>query len=295
MHQLPQSGAQMARPSGIVLLVLLSGLLVTDSPSGRSQPVSNARALPIARVVRIPTATLSSQTKLEALSAASLIVTSGAADEPPEGPNGFDVLENGTLLITDPLRHSVSLFDTQGKFISAWRLGFPADSITVKDQSGIVIREANTGRLHLFDDKGQPQSGEQATLAPALEAKIVPRENRGTLYRPRATLLAIQFDKPNMTLISIECLLIDHQGDTYVALEATRPGDTSGAVNVSKYVRRYTGDGRLLCETGELPLSYYISPVDELRVHNGVVYQLQTTSTEVRVNVWDTNSGCSGA
>ena len=174
----------------------------------------------------------------------------------------------------------------------------PADSVTVNDKGRVAVREANTGKVHAFDSEGKPDPNEAATVLAPAEVKVARGENRGTIYRTAAIShggpLAVDLTKPGMTLLSLEHLGTDGKGDTYVALEATGGSDASGAVNLSKYVRRYAGDGRLLCETAELPLSYYVAPVDEIRVHGGVIYQLQTTSAEVRVNLWDTNSLCSG-
>jgi hypothetical protein len=72
-----------------------------------------------------------------------------------------------------------------------------------------------------------------------------------------------------------------------VALE-TSVADAD-AINVRKIVRRYSSTGVLLSESAPIPLGYYIQPVDELRVRKGVVYQLMTTPSEVRINEWDTN------
>ena len=130
------------------------------------------------------------------------------------------------------------------------------------------------------------------------EAQVQPGQNRGTVSRPsidnsHGGPLAIQFDKPGALLLSLESLAIDREGDTFVALETTARGEGPEAIDLTKYVRRYSSDGNLLREIADIPLDYYVPPVDELRVHKGVVYQLQTTSSEVRVNVWDTNQPCS--
>jgi hypothetical protein len=225
------------------------------------------------------------------------MISKGAVDEPPEGPNGFDVLEDGSLLITDPLRSQVSSFDSHGRFRKTWKVGFPADSLTVITGGPVLIREANSGQLRAFDREGTPHSMEGNVLPSRPEAQILAGKNRATILRggaddSRRGPLAIQLDKPGLTLLSLESLDVDQKGDAYVALETTAKEEDPEAIRLNKYVRRYSSDGKLLREISDIPLDYYVSPVDELRVHRGVVYQLQTTSSEVRVNIWDTNQPC---
>jgi len=290
----------MARLFGVVSLFLLIGLLASDTPRARPDLAQNLCTIPLTHVLRIPASTLSAKVTAESLKAtpATLVLSPGAADEPPEGPDGFDVLEDGSLLITDPLRRQVSSFDAAGGFRKAWKIGFAADSLTAIANGLVLVREASTGQLHAFDREGQPRPAETVTLPEPAEARVQTGQNRGTVLRPAIDSahggpLVIEFDKPGVTLLSLESLATDQKGDTYVALEATVRGEAPETISLNKYVRRYSSDGKLLCEIADIPLDYYVSPVDELRVHKGVVYQLQTTSSEVRVNVWDTNQLCS--
>ena len=98
--------------------------------------------------------------------------------------------------------------------------------------------------------------------------------------------LDVRFDKPGMRLLSIESLGTDSQGNTYVALEATTGGEQ---VNVCKYVRKYSVDGKVISEISDIPLDYYVGPVNELRVRKGVLYQMRTTPSELQMNEWDVN------
>jgi len=201
------------------------------------------------------------------------------------------------VLITDPLRSRVSLFDSLGAFRKAWKVGFAADSLTVVANGVVLVREATTGQLHAFDREGQARSTEGAALPEQAEARVLNSTN-GAVKRPvidnaHGGPLAVQIDRPGLTLVSIEVLSIDQKGDTYVALETTANGQATEGINLNKYVQRYSSDGKLLCEIADIPLDYYVPPVDELRAHKGKVYQLQTTKSEVRINVWDTNQPCS--
>jgi hypothetical protein len=286
----------MVRASGVILLCLLSGLLAIDAPGGRPELAPDLCTIPLTQVIRIPVRTLSPHDTAESLNAApaTLMIWPGAADEAPDGPGGFDVLDDGSLLITDPLRSHVSSFDSHGRFRKAWKIGFAADSLTVIANGLVLVREASTGRMHAFDREGQTRAAEGGTLPERAEARVLVGQNRGTVMRSaidnaRGGPLAVQLDKPGLTLLSLESLATDQKGDTYVALETTAGGEAADSISLNKYVRRYSRDGKLLCEIADIPLDYYVTPVDELRVHKGVVYQLQTTSSEVRINVWDTN------
>lgn len=220
----------------------------------------------------------------------------GATDEPPEGPDGFDILDDGGLLVTDPLRSRLSNFDSHGGFRKTWEISFPADSVKVTGNGLVLVREARTGQLHAFTQEGQSRPLEGMTLPEQAEARVLNGKN-GTVSRPGLDTatggpLAIQFDRPGLKLLSLESLETDQAGDTYVALETTA-SQASDTINLNKYVRKYSSGGKLLGEIANIPLDYYIAPVDELRVHKAMVYQLLTTRSEVRINVWDTNQSCS--
>jgi hypothetical protein len=289
----------MIRPIGVLLLLLLCGSMTSDAPSGRREVEQKICTIPLTKTLRIPVSTLGAQDTPESLAAApaSLMISPGAADETPDGPRGFDVLDDGSVLITDPLRSRVSFFDSHGEFRKVWKIGFPADSLTVIANGVVLVREASTGKFHAFDREGRAHSSEDGAPPEQPEARVLSGRS-GTVRRPaigsaHGGPLAVQFDRPGLTLLSLEVLGIDQQGDTYVALETTANRGAAESIDLNKYVRRYSSDGSLLCEIADIRLDYYVPPVDELRVHKGMVYQMLTTSSEVRINVWDTNQLCS--
>ena len=289
----------MARSSRVFLLFLPFALLASDAPNGRPELEANVCTIPLTETLRIPVRTLGTEATAESLNAApaSLLVSPGASDELAGGPSGFDVLDDGSLLITDPLRNRVSLFDSHGAFRKAWKIGFAADSLTVVADGVVLVREATTGQLHAFDREGQARQTEGTALPEQAEARVL-NSKSGNVKRPvidntHGGPLAVQIDRPGLTLVSIEVLSIDQKGDTYVALETTANSQPAEGISLNKYVRRYSSDGKLLCEIADIPLDYYVPPVDELRAHKGKVYQLETTNSEVRINVWDTNQLCS--
>jgi hypothetical protein len=287
----------MARPSSIILAVLLSIIFVSCNGEARPQPKTDVCTIPANEAIRIPTTVLKTVDMGGAsrASASTLIISQGATDEPPDGPQGFDVLEDGKLLVTDPLRRQISEFDARGNFKKAWEVGFAADSVTLTPEELVIVREAKTGQLHPFDRDGKPRATERAVLPEVEGSLVMPGESRATVTRAGTQApspLSVQLDKPGFTLLSVESLGTDKSGNTFVALETTSNG-TTDTISLEKFVRRYSADGKAVAETASIPLDYLVAPVDELRVHRGVVYQLQTTNSEVRINLWDTNSSCS--
>jgi len=276
--------------TAVLCCLLLTPALWAGDPPG---PAPDARTVSLTRAVRIPVVMQNAQgvaTGPGAQDVRNLMLSPGAVDELPEGPDGFDVLDDGSLVITDPLRSRIAVFDAKGAFRQEWKVGFAADSVTVLPTGVVLVREANTGQLHAFDSNGNPRSGEGAALPEPAQARLL-TPNTGVVMRPaagggQARPLNVQLDKAGSRLLTIESLGIDRDGSTYVALETTAGGED---INVNKSVRRYAPDGRLVAEIVDLPLDYYVRPVDELRVHKGVVYQLMTTNSEVRINIWDTN------
>jgi hypothetical protein len=284
----------MVRPSGIVLSIILSGLLVGAAPAGHPAPELSARLISLTRTIRIPVKTLSGTdgpAAAQNAEPATLMIAPGAADERPEGPDGFDVLDDGSFLVTDPIRNRIAVFDSQGKFRQAWKIGFAADSVTALANGLTLVREARTGQSHVFSREGRALPSEPPVLPEPPVARILD-DNRGIVNRPaignsQGGSLAIQFDRPGSALVSLEVLATDSGGNTYVALESTTGSREADEINVNKYVRKYAADGKLVDEIADIALDYYVTPVDELRVHRGIVYQLLTTNTEVRINVWD--------
>lgn len=261
------------------------GVLLTGCNSG-SQHVQarSPRVVALNRTVQIPTVNLGSLAD-----PAKLTVTTGGPDELPQGPNGFDVASDGRLLIADPLRQRIAVFNPTGGYISEWRLGFGPDSITILADGTALVRESNSGESRAFNLDGKPKPG--ATAAPpALNARLT-GPNSATVNRrsgsgQTSTVLNVKFEVAGLKLLSIQGIDSDPQGNTYVAVESTSGGDS---VEVKKTVRKYSRESQLVAETSDLLLDYYIRPVDELRVRKGVVYQLMPTSSAIHINVWDTN------
>jgi hypothetical protein len=284
---------QMIRPTGIIALVALGALLLGSAAAWRLGPQPETRVVPRERVINIPIDILRGTGPSGAQDPATVLVSPGAVDEQPEGPNGFDVLEDGSILLSDPLRNRLAAFDAQGKFRQSWKIGFAADSVTSLANGLVLIREARSGEVHVFDEEGRPRPAEHPSLPSQPEGHLV-NGNSGTITKPDVGVshggtVSIQLEKPGSTLISLELLATDSTGNAYVALESTTGGKESNAISLNKYVRKYAPDNSLVDEIDDMPLDYYIPPADELRVHKGIVYQLYSTDSEVRINLWNMN------
>jgi hypothetical protein len=261
--------------SGIVIVTLsLTHLLL-----GQIHPETIVRTIPLSRTVRIPLATTSSAA---GQGSKTLLVSEAGTDELPEGPAAFDVFDDGSLLIADPLSNRLAVFSSRGEYQKEFKIGFAADDVTIMPGGLILVREASTGDNHLIDREGKPRQGE-TTPPPEAEAKLL-TDKTGTVMRASGGLLQVTFDKPGLRLLSIQALATDQEGNTFVALEATPGGEI---VDVSKYVQEYAASGKLVSEVADIPLDYYVIPVDELKVRKGVLYQLRSTASEIQINEWE--------
>jgi len=284
--------AQLALSIIFVLSALVPGLNFSRTAS----PAPTPCVVPLSQTLRIPVSMLetSELPGSKDVSVPTLLISSGAVDELPEGPSGFDVLEDGSFVIVDPLRKRICLFDFQGKFRKAWKTGFAADSVTVMKNGLLAVEESGTDTLHAFDRDGIAKPMEAAAITKYGEARVLSGSS-GIVNRASgggSRPLEINYDRQGSRLLSLQILADDAEGNIFVALEGTTAGDSGEEIRLSKSIRRYSSDGTLSCEVPGIPLDYYVPAVDELRVRNGKVYQLLTTKSEVNINVWDTNNQC---
>ena len=262
--------------------ILIGTLSLTHLLIGQAGPETSARTIPLSKTVRIPLTIVSPDAPP---GSNTLLVSDAGTDELPDGPSAFDVFEDGSLLIADPLNNRLALFSSSGDYQKEFKIGFAADDVTIMPGGLILVREASTGDNHLIDREGKSRPQEGTALPPPAEAKLL-TEKTGTVTRPSGGLLQVRFDKPGLRLLSIQALATDQEGNTFVALEATSGGEI---VDVSKYVQKYAASGKLVSEVANIPLDYYVSPVDELKVRKGVLYQLRSTASEIQINEWEVN------
>lgn len=277
---------------GILLLLLVTSATSPARQSSSSSVDQKVRRIEITRTLKLPVLKLIDPNRVDAETAqqaASPAIWPGATDEPPEGPSGFDVFDDGSIVITDPLLQRLVLYDINGKFQHAWVIGFPADSVRVTSTGTMLVHQAHTGEMYALDREGRIHKSDISTEVEVSQARVTSGTSGMILgVGSDKKSLTIQYDEQGSRLLSLESLANDPERGSFVALETSATGDAD-SINVRKLLRRYSLAGVLISESSALPLDYYIQPVDEIRVRKGVMYQLMTTPTEVRINEWDTN------
>ena len=280
----------MALRHSLLLFVLLAPVVVAGRPQA-GPPAAQPRQIPLTRTIRIPVAQITKADQGLPSASPTLGIWPGATDELAEGPNGFDVLRDGSLVISDPLLHRAAVFNASGAFTKAWPMDFAPDSITVTSDDLVLIRDAGTGDVHVFSRDGTPRAGPTPKPPPLPETTVARGQNTGTVSMgpTSGSSFSVRLNSPGIMLLSLQPIAADPALGIFVALETTAPEAGADTINVRKIVRRYSPTGALLAETMPLPLDYFVPPVNELRVRNGVVYQLLTLRNQVVVNEWDTN------
>jgi hypothetical protein len=274
-----------------LLILLAAGC--TGVPGTAEAP----RNVTLTRTIRIPVTSVTDAAAVEAQSAAPerLLVRPGDEDELPHGPTGFDVRADGSIVITDPLRERLMFVGSEGGYVGQAELGFEPSSVTLGEGEGMrVLSEATGGAYALESASAAPRM-----LPPVEATRTAAAEDRVTLASPTQARVAlaeagargiaeidVRFEEEGARLVSVGSLGADAEGSTYVVLETTRGGAT---VDVSKRVRKYSPEGKLVAEITDVEIDYFVHPVDEFRVQDGLVYQLVPREDEVLIRIWDTN------
>ena len=276
------------RRSFLAFLALATGLAGAAS-SGAPQG-ADSRTVKITRVVSIPLRTVAAHETAQDTATQSplLAVSKGGEDEPPQGPDGFDVSADGSFLIADPLMQRLSKFDANGRYVRSFPLDFAPGSVTFRSDGTAEVKAAQSNDVFLLDRNGELR---RTDATPLRESAKVTSRHDGMFWgsEPGSAPVNLHLENPALTLLSLQLAGEGEDGSMYVALESTSGSSGDAGIDVNKSVRRYSREGKLISQTDNVPLDYYVTPVDELRVHKGVVYQLMTTPSEVRINIWDLN------
>jgi hypothetical protein len=251
---------------------------------------------PLSRVVKIPTGLFTADTSRSALrqNPALLAMTGGAEDELPQGPEGFEVLDDGSFAITDPLQQRLAFYDSLGVFREAWPIGFAANSVALLDDGTLEVRKANSNDSYHLDSSRQPRlvaaAGGRGEETAAAEVRLLDGKHAViSASRTRgeaASSLKVDFESDSTRMISLQKLDSDPQGFVYVAIETAA---STEFVEVNKIVRKYAADGSLIGQIIDIPLDYEVYPTHEFRVRNGRVYHLLPKQGEVTIRMWNTN------
>lgn len=207
---------------------------------------------------------ISSKAEIQAASEVSHIlkVVPHSGEEPAVGPDSFTVLDDGSVLISDPAqnrRARFSIVDSHAKFESQTplpggdKIVAAGASDDVRDKARLVSETAGT--VHrLFSDNSSSD----------LEVSFVDRQSR---------------------LVSLVSLGTDEMSYTYVVLEIAA---RSSVVEVRRLIRKYNRKGVIVAEISDVPQQQEVSPQPEFREKNGIVYQMVVSADGVLINRWDT-------
>ena len=231
---------------------------------------------------------------------AILTLSEDDEDEEAEGPSSFDVFPDGGFVITDPLRKRIVFYDAAGRYRNELQIFVSAERLRVLPNNALSVVRHQTGLRYIFETDG---AGRYKAARPAAAsdldpdaldagtAKLLDPQNgavsalarQGTEVAP----IAIRFEAPGESMVSIRRLGSDSRNRTYVAIESASAGER---VDVRRTIRKYSAQGESLVQISDIPLDHGVYPADEFRVREGVVYQMVVKPAEVRLNVWDTNA-----
>jgi len=287
---------------GLVCALLLAvGCSSKETASKAPPPAAPAKASPLSltRSVTIPAAVVSDPATAQG-SPGVLTLSEGGDDELPEGPTTFDVLSDGGFVIADPLRQRLVFYDPSGQFRFDLLIHFSAERVRALPNNALSVVRYQTGERYIYqaDTAGQYQAPRLATAndpdpdaadagVAKLESRTLATVSAASSPNSETVPVPVRFDAVGEEMVSVRRLGLDARLRTYVAIEAAFPGER---VDVRTIVRKYTGQGQPLAEIADIPLDYFAHPVDEFRMRDGVLYQLMPKASEVRINMWDTNS-----
>ena len=283
--------------SSLVCTLCLISLACGAGSDAVQEQSQDTAAFVLERTVSIPVQVVTAETPAGVFEEfpERLAITTGAEDELPQGPQGFEVLPDGSFVVADPLRRRLVFYDNAGTFYAQWPIGLPAGSISFLDDGALEVRNVFTGAYFIVDELGQasPVASEARNARMASEYGQVALD-RDTRNRGQITLsgargegggtLEVTLDSDTTQMISLQSLGRT-SGDNYiyVALETTRGG---AEIDVEKIVRVYDADGGLLGQLSNIPLDYFIHPVNEFQIEGGKIYQLVPGQDAVLINVW---------
>jgi hypothetical protein len=221
-----------------------------------------------------------------------LLVRSASEDEQAVGPNSFDIGDDGTILVSDPVRERIAVFKTSADnkvavYKSEFNLSFAGilkelGPLTARVQSLELDHGKNISNAKLGVKESDPELAAEPAVLSGNNQAVVSR----TFQDKSTSPLKLGFIGAGEDLVSIAGLGTDQYGYTFCLLEIGRPGNQ---IDVRRVIRKYAKDGRLAAEIANIPEQQDISPVKEFTVRSGVVYQMVVGKSGTILNHWDLN------
>ncbi|HEY5564683.1 MAG TPA: hypothetical protein VIL33_03770 [Rhodothermia bacterium] len=236
-----------------------------------------------------------------------LVLLDAGEEEVPQGPQGFDVLEDGSFVIADPLGERLAFYDSAGVYLASCELGLAPQSVT-RIGSQFEVRGLHTGawyRARLLE--GEEESECIVEEAPPETVGVRAAEEAGEAELVRDTVNFGTIDWTRGSRADRQPLEVSYQSDTtrmvslqgvgpvtgvnrgfgdelmVVAIEAASPAET---IRVRKEIQVYDETNRLVALVPDVGVDYFIAPETEFRIHGSKLYQLYPQRDGVRINVW---------
>jgi hypothetical protein len=280
------------------------------TPSTASGPAPRlaqlSRAAATVRVLEKPTTVITLpvsviQNDASAGATDRLTIRDEKQDQEAEGPQSFDVLADGGIVVTDPLRGRLLVFDRNGKMRNAIDVKLPTRTVTAMGDLLRIVTPSQAPKIINMKGETVPPSAipsaanvppptppAQVSLDPGRRAGTVrfTAPARGAAAPAAASDLNVSLDAKDSRLASVRVITVDPQRRPYLAVEVLA-GEGASATRFTKMVRRYGADGKLDVEIRSIPTDYLVVPVTEFRVVRDAVYQLLPHREAVLINVWD--------
>jgi hypothetical protein len=289
------------KPSGSPSVVLLWGIAVllsacSQAPPERQAPPAVTIVRTMTRSITIPVRALQDRSTNSAQPAedGTLTIRPEAQDQQAEGPQSFAVLDDGSLVIADPLADRLAVYSDGGVYQRSIRVGAPV-ALVDREGPGLRLSIAVTGDERVVGLDGQSMG--RATIAEARQPSVVlnPDRSSGQIRWPGVAAAAgerssneitVQLQQTDRRLASLQVIAGGPNAPVYVVAESVERSG-SALSTLTAIVRRYSPQGELDREVQGIPLDYYVTPKTPFRVVNGVLYQLFPKQDAVLIHVWD--------
>lgn len=208
-------------------------------------------------------------------------MTKAAEDHLPRGPAAFEIGSKGELILADPLRNRLVIFDSKGSFQREIAVGFAVDRIRETASGEYTVRRATTGATYLLR-KGKPPA---PLSAPKSTVSVATRTASGlTIEHAGKPPIRIE-PKPGERLLSAVVLDVDELGSTHVLVESA-PASKSSIVGARRSVQRFNREGSVVSALDDISGEQFIPSDHDVIVRRGRVYQLLTRSGEIVLKSW---------
>ena len=207
-------------------------------------------------------------------------------DQLPEGPQSFEVLKNGTILITDPLWPRIAVL-RDGKIVGAVKLNAPVERIAADSSGKLMMQSPFSDEFQLSAEPWRFDSFGSLPRRDASGRAVKAENGGGRIVDVRGAKEDIKVKAPVLPLLALRRIPSDDEF-VYVLLQSKR---ASNPIQIAQIVRKYSKDDQEVCELSMPSSVAYIRPLDEFRVTDGKLYRMVPSNEDLAFSVWDVR-GC---